>query len=182
MSDQFLGSLRYFSFDFAPKAWATCNGQTLSIQQNSALFALLGTFYGGNGVSTFQLPNMQSRTPVHVGQGQGLSAYVMGEQAGSQTATLQLADLPSHTHNLVASTNDGTSQLPHAGDMLAKAVSGGGSMVPQIYAPFVAANTTTNMSGQALGVAGSGLPVSVIQPYLTINCCIALLGVFPSRN
>jgi microcystin-dependent protein len=181
MSDQFIGQLRYFGFNFPPKGWALANGQLLSIQQNAALFSILGTFYGGNGTTNFALPNMQSRTPLHQGQGLGLSDYVVGQISGAETTTLLSGNLPNHTHLLVASTSDGTAQTPQANDLLAKAVSGGGSMVPDIYAPFTGTNSA-NLAAAALGTAGQSQPMPIIQPYLVINCSVALFGVFPSRN
>jgi microcystin-dependent protein len=180
MSQSFIGQLMYVSFNFAPKGWAMCNGQTLSIQQNAALFSLLGTSYGGNGVQTFALPNMQSRAPVHNGQGPGLSPYTLGEQTGTQTHTLLTTELPAHIHTLSASTTNGTTQEPATNVMLSHAVSGGGTMQPDIYAP--SGGSQVPMANQSLANTGGSQPFTLLKPYLTVNCCIALVGIFPSRN
>lgn len=171
MSQPFIGEIRLFGFNFAPRGWALCNGQILSIAQNTALFSLLGTTYGGNGQTTFALPNLQSRVPIHQGQGPGLSSYVMGQQAGTETVTLLNSQMPAHTHSLVASSGDAVSGKP-AGKFLANTTA-------PIY------NTSqdgTLLGAQSIGIQGGNQPFSIIQPYLVVNFCIALEGIFPSRN
>lgn len=182
MTQSFLGQLMYVSFNFAPKGWAMANGQLLSIQQNTALFSLFGTFYGGNGVNNFALPDLRGRVPVHEGQGPGLSNYDIGEVTGTQTSTLLANNLPLHLHSMVASTTNGTTQEPGVGNaMLAKAVSNGGTMLPDIYGPASGA-TLVQMAPASINTAGSSQPFSILKPYLTITCCVALVGIFPSRN
>jgi microcystin-dependent protein len=172
VSEPFLGEIRMFSFNFAPEGWALCNGQLLSINQNDALFALLGTFYGGDGKTTFALPNLQSRVPIHMGQGTGLSAYVIGQAAGHETVTLLPAQMPAHTHSVHAHSGPAESDNPE-GSTLA-------SVGTDIYA--AAPDTTTVMNAKMLGHAGGNRPHHNIQPYLVLNFCIALAGIFPSRS
>jgi microcystin-dependent protein len=170
VSEPFLGEIRSFGFNFAPQGWATCNGQLLSISQNTALFSLLGTFYGGNGETTFALPNLQSRVGIHQGQGTGLSAYQLGQFSGSESVTLTLGQMPLHTHGLMANASPATSTRPD-GTVLARG--------PSAYA---AAPDGTAMNAGAIAGVGGGQPHTIIQPYLCLNFCIALQGIFPSRN
>jgi len=177
MSEPFLSEIRIFSFGFAPKGWAFCNGQTLPINQNQALFSLLGTTYGGNGVSTFQLPNLQGRFPIHFGQGAGLSAYTLGQLGGEEAVTLTGAELPNHSHT---PQGGGTAtQGTPAGAVWAHAAD-------LIYGAPVGADTKVAVSGfmdpQAIGSAGGGQPHVNQPPFLTVNICMALQGIFPSRN
>ena len=181
MTEPFLGQLMYVSFNFAPKGWATASGQVLPINQNQALFSLLGTTYGGNGTTNFQLPDMRGRVPIHQGQGPGLPTYTIGEQTGTQAQTLLASQMPAHTHGLFVSTNNATAQEPVAGVMLAHAVSDGGTMQPDIYRPASGA-TLVAMDSSSINTAGGSQPFTVIQPYLTITCNMALQGIFPSRN
>lgn len=179
--DPFIGQIVMFAGNFAPRGWAFCWGQTLSIQQNSALFAILGTTYGGNGQSTFQLPNLSSRVPVGA-QGTGLPLVNLGEQAGTTTVTLNTLQLPPHVHTVsapMASTSPGTLQAPVAGALLAQS--------NQRDAQYIdGANPGTTVPlGNAVnntGIAGGSQPVPIMQPYLGIHFIIALQGVFPSRN
>ena len=171
MSEPFIGELRLFPYNFAPRGWAFCNGQILSIAQNTALFSLLGTTYGGNGQTTFALPDLRGRVPISSGQGPGLANYVLGQQAGAETVTLTVNNMPSHNHAVQASTEDATSSQP--GGKIPAAVGAGAYGGP-------AADTT--MAGNMIGIAGNSQPVSIVQPYLTLNWCIALEGIFPSRN
>jgi microcystin-dependent protein len=166
MAEPFLSEIRIMSFGFAPRGWALCNGQTLPINQNQALFSLLGTTYGGNGQTTFQLPNLQARVPIHVG-----SSFTLG-QAGGQTAhTLTMSEMPQHAHVLNASSSDANQTVP-GGKLFAK--------VPQqIYAP--AANFTPLEPTTVRSVGGSQ-PHTNQQPFLTLNFSIALQGIFPSPN
>jgi microcystin-dependent protein len=165
MSQPFLGEIRVVSFNFPPKGWALCNGQLLSISQNAALFSLLGTTYGGNGTTTFQLPNYQARMPVHVGNG-----YVQGQSSGEPTHTLTQAEMPLHTHSAVGVTTNANSASASGN---AWAVSGEN--------PY-AASPNTQMSPSALTNAGGSQPHDNMPPYLTLNFVIALAGIFPSRN
>jgi microcystin-dependent protein len=170
--DPFVAEIRIFPFNFAPKGWAFCDGQILPISQNTALFSLLGTTYGGDGKSNFALPNMQGNAPMHPGQGPGLSLHDLGETGGSETVTLLESEIPSHSHAIQASKSDATDT--NAGnELLAKGIGIGGYAAP---GPLIA------MSDQALAPAGGDQPHNNMQPYLTLNFCIALQGVFPPRT
>lgn len=163
-----------FGFNFAPRGWAFCNGQLLPISQNTALFSLLGTTYGGDGRSTFALPNLQGSTPISSGQGPGLSLRDLGEQSGSQTVTLLQSEIPAHTHLLQAYTGD-----------VADSRAPGPAATLGIPSPGLAYSPTATglqpMNFQAVAVAGGSLPHNNLQPYLTMNFCIAMQGVFPPR-
>jgi microcystin-dependent protein len=171
MSDQFLAEIRIFPFYFAPTGWAFCDGQIMPISQNTALFALLGTTYGGDGKSTFALPDLQGSAPMQPGQGQGLSLRDLGEMSGVESITLLQSEIPVHTHNVKASPDLGDNIVP--GPTVSFASSEGAS----VYA------TTANglAAFQVLPPAGGGLPHNNMQPYLTLNFCIALQGIFPQR-
>jgi microcystin-dependent protein len=172
--DPFVAEIRIFPFNFAPRGWAFCNGQLLPISQNTALFSLLGTTYGGDGKSTFALPNMQGSAPMHPGQGPGLSLHDLGETGGSDTVTLLLSEMPSHTHAMRDHDIDlGELNAPANNRSLAKSANA------TAYTP--AANLVT-MAAQALPPAGGDLPHNNMQPYLTLNFCIALQGVYPPRT
>lgn len=173
MSQPFLGQIGIFAFNFAPKNWAVCNGQTLPIAQNAALFSILGTTYGGNGTTTFQLPNLQSRTPIAQGNGSGLTPRALGEVGGQENHTLLLTELPLHTHTLQATTAAATTGLP-AGNALATP-----AKIPLYRA---GASTTVTLDPTSLGANSGGQPHSNIQPYAVVNFCIALFGIFPSRS
>ncbi len=166
MSDPYLSEIRIVAFNFPPKGWAFCNGQFLPINQNQALFSLLGTTYGGNGVTTFQLPDLRDRMPEHWGNGRNL-----GERAGEVNHTLTIAEMPVHTHAQSVVDKPGTSATP-AGNFLA-AHRGG-------YTEAAAANTA--FSPAAVANVGGSQPHNNMPPYLTLNFCIALVGIFPSRN
>lgn len=174
--DVFLGMIGLFGFNFAPKGWMSCNGQLLSIAQNSALFALLGTTYGGDGVTTFALPDLRGRVPNGQGQGPGLSSYQMGQAAGTEHVTLIQTQMPQHNHTLNVSGNPGTSNSP-AGTVLAQAFDANEGVV-NTYGTAI--NATA--SPQAIGLSGGNQPHENMQPYLTMNYCIAVEGIFPSRN
>ena len=171
--DPFVAEIRIFGFNFAPTGWAQCNGQILPISQNTALFALLGTTYGGNGKSTFALPDMQGNAPLHPGQGSGLSLYDLGQQGGTQFVTLLQSEIPVHTHSVKAAVDPGDLQVGSPTRTYARSGSGFGYN----------ANTSpmTTMAFQALAPAGGGQPHNNMMPYLTLNFCIALQGVFPAR-
>jgi microcystin-dependent protein len=172
MADPFVAEIRIFPFNFAPKGWAFCDGQLLPISQNTALFSLLGTTYGGDGKSTFALPNLQGNVPMHPGQGPGLSLHDLGETGGSETVTLLESEIPSHSHALEASQGDGYSQSP-AAEHLASGVGG--------IANFAAPGNLTQLGPQAIAPAGGDQPHNNMQPYLTLNFCIAMQGVYPPR-
>jgi microcystin-dependent protein len=157
-----------FGFNFAPRGNAFCNGQIMSISQNTALFSLLGTTYGGNGTTTFALPDLRSRVPLHFGQGPGLSSYSQGQLAGEENHTLITTEMPVHTHTARASSGDATDASP-VGNVLAA----GGTYT-------AAANQ--NMAAGAITSVGGSQPHNNLQPYLALNFCIALNGIFPSRN
>jgi microcystin-dependent protein len=171
MSDQFIGEIRMVGFNFAPYGWALCNGQTLAISQNTALFSLLGTYYGGDGVTTFQLPNLQSRVPLHQGQGVGLSPYVVGQNGGFESITLTSQQMPQHNHTVATATTS-SSNKP-ANNYWADAA--GGNM-------YSAGPATGTLNGQAMSYQGNGLPHSNLQPYLAVSFIIATQGIFPPRN
>jgi microcystin-dependent protein len=173
MSDPFVAEIRIFPFDFAPKGWAFCDGQLLSISQNTALFSLLGTTYGGDGKSNFALPDLQGRAPMHPGQGPGLSLRDLGESAGVETVTLLDSEMPAHTH-AVQATNDVASVPGPGGNVWAQAVSDQGGF------PYY--HTIGNTPMAPLPFAGGSLPHNNMHPYLTFNFCIALQGVFPPRS
>lgn len=169
--DPFVAEISVFAFNFAPNRWAFCNGQTLPISQNTALFSLLGTTFGGNGTTNFQLPDLQGRGGIHFGQGPGLSAYNLGESGGTGTETLALTHLPAHVHSIPVSQNAADQQSPSAGAYLAK------SRDPAFAA---AGNGTTNLENDALS-SDTIEPHENRSPYLALNFCIALQGIFPPR-
>lgn len=175
MADPFVAEIRIFPFNFAPKGWAFCDGQILPISQNTALFSLLGTTYGGDGKSTFALPNLQGNAPMHPGQGPGLSLHDLGETGGTATVTLLQSEIPSHNHILKGTVEDGTQGTLTNGITLASSIGG------QLYHSNVAANLIA-MNPQSLAPAGGDQPHNNMQPYLTFNFCIALQGVFPPRT
>jgi microcystin-dependent protein len=172
MADPFVAEIRIFAGNFAPNGWAKCNGQILPLSQNTALFSLLGTIYGGNGQSTFALPNLQGRSPMHQGQGPGLSVRDLGEEGGSETVTLLASETPSHSHNLVAINDFGDINIP----------TGNGFARSTGAAVYAASGPVAAMSTQAIAPVGSGLPHNNRQPLLTMNFIIALQGVFPPRS
>ncbi len=173
MADPFVAEIRIFPFNFAPTGWAFCNGQLLPLSQNTALFSLLGTTYGGDGKSTFALPDLEGRVPMHPGQGPGLSLHDLGESSGSDTVTLLDSETPFHTHPMQASNQPGEDPAP-GGESLARSV--GASLYQSSPGVPVA------LDPGALGPAGSSLPHNNLMPYLTLNFCIALQGVYPPRT
>lgn len=180
MADPFVAEVRIFPFNFAPSGWAFCNGQLLPLSQNTALFSLLGTTYGGDGKSTFALPNLQGSVPMHPGQGPGLSLHDLGEQGGSETVTLLVSEMPAHTHTQLAHGGDATTPNPN-GQLLAKGLWDDGTAAGLVGAYSSQAPNTT-MSPLALAPAGGSLPHNNMMPYLSLNFCIALQGVFPPRS
>ncbi len=163
-----------FAFNFAPLGWALCNGQTLPISQNTALFSLLGTTFGGNGTSNFNLPNLQSRVPLHQGQGSGLSPYVMGEVTGAETVALTSSQMPAHSHSVACSTGGGNQASPAGG---VPAVESTGTSLD-----YSNATPNSTMSQGMIANTGAGASHPNIQPVLCLNFCIALQGIFPSQN
>jgi microcystin-dependent protein len=173
--DPFVAEIRIFPFNFAPKGWAFCDGQILPLSQNTALFSLLGTTYGGDGKSNFALPNMQGNAPMHPGQGPGLSLHDLGETGGSDTVSLLESEIPSHSHTVQAFAALGTRLIP-TGNSIARETGA------TTYVPAASANPTVNMASNTITPAGGDQPHNNLQPYLTLNFCIALQGVFPPRT
>ncbi len=180
MADPFVAEIRLMSCNFAPRGWAFCNGQLLPISQNTALFALLGTTYGGDGKSTFALPNLQGNVPGHPEQGSGLSLRDLGEQTGASSVTLLQSEMPAHNHALQAKNSNATTADPGT-NALSKGRYSSGAQSGAI-AFYQTAAPNVQMNPQALGIQGSSLPHNNMMPYLTLNYCIALQGVFPARN
>jgi len=170
MSSPFLGEITLFGFNFAPRGWALCSGQLLPINQNDALFSILGTTYGGNGTTSFALPDLRGRTPIHGGTGPGLSNYVLGQQGGTENVTLLSSQMPSHQHTASASSG-----APAVASPAAAAWASGGSSAYQ-------ASANTIMSANAFANAGGNQAHNNQQPSLALNYCIALFGIFPSPN
>lgn len=174
MADPFVAEIRIFAFNFAPSGWAWCDGQLLPLSQNTALFSLLGTTYGGDGKTTFALPDLQGSAPMHPGQGPGLSLHDLGEMGGAETVTLLESEIPAHRHALMAASNPALVQLPSPGVALARSR---GSSAYQ-------SNTTQNLAQMAdvtLAPAGGDQPHNNLMPYLTFYFNIALQGVYPPR-
>lgn len=175
MTEPFIGEIQLFGFNFAPRQWAFCNGATLAIQQNTALFALLGTQYGGNGTTNFQLPNFTGRAGCNQGSGAGLSPRVVGETFGSNNVTLTQNEMPMHSHPFTIYNQNDTSKRassPSPGNSLA---------VPSLSTPFVTGGQANAPFAPGMcGPTGGGQPHENRQPYLAVNFCIALAGVFPS--
>jgi microcystin-dependent protein len=183
MSQVFIGQVMLFGGNFAPKGFALCNGQLLPIAQNTALFSLLGTNYGGDGKSTFALPDLQGRAVVGQGKGPGLSAYTIGETTGTPNVTLTTLELPAHNHSFVALTGGGTGAAS-TNNLLAQAVPSGTKQQgysATFYSPIPPGNSSTALSPLAVGMTGGNQPHENMQPYLTITMVIAMQGVFPSR-
>ncbi|MCA6098058.1 phage tail protein [Bradyrhizobium australafricanum] len=177
MADPFVAEIRIFPFNFAPKGWAFCSGQILPISQNTALFSLLGVTYGGNGTTNFALPNTQGNAPLAPGQGPGLSLYDLGETIGSPNVTLLQNQIPQHNHPVNVGTQDTADvQVPSPTRILGKSANA------FAYVPGSPAPTLTQMNATMIGMTGGNLPHNNMQPYLTLNFCIALQGVFPARG
>lgn len=180
MSDPFLGEIKMVSFNFPPKGWAFCDGQLLPINQNQALFSLLGTTYGGNGTTNFSLPNLQASVPVHQGQGPGLEDYIIGQPGGSETVTLIQSTVPSHSHTFNVTTATATSAAIGAGLVPAKPTATNASAYAVSQSPPGLMAQT--LASGACAVAGGSQPHLNLMPSLVINFCIALQGIFPSRS
>ncbi|MFL6375737.1 MAG: phage tail protein [Pyrinomonadaceae bacterium] len=176
MSSPFVAEIRIFGCNFAPTGWALCNGQLMPISQNTALFSLVGTFYGGDGKSTFALPDLQGNVPINQGQSTTGTQFFVGEESGSQNVTLLQTEIPVHTHTVMASNQQGDVQQATATTSLARPVGA---------TPYVLGNTNppnSAMAFQSLSPAGSSFPHNNMMPFLTLNFCIALQGVFPPRS
>lgn len=177
MSDPFVGEIKMFAGDFAPRGWAFCDGQLLAVSQNDALFSLLGTIYGGDGRTTFALPDLRSRIPIHAGQGPGLSHQQLGRRGGTETVALISQQLPSHNHAFDASLSAATSETPH--NMFVSSVATDSGPSPEYLASQA---PTTAFSSQSIGNAGGGQAHLNLQPTLCINYIISLFGIYPSRS
>jgi len=172
----FIAQIFLLGFNFNPKTWALCSGQLMAINQNAALFSILGTTYGGNGTTTFALPDLRGRIPVHTGQGPGTSNIVLGEIGGSQTTQLLANNLPLHSHTMSVSTTAGNAGTPSV-NLLAQ-----GPTVGSPVTLYSTATPNTTMAATALASNGSNVAISILQPYLTLNYSMALQGIFPSRS
>ncbi len=193
MSEPFLGEIRMFGGNFAPRGWALCNGQLLAIAQNSALFSILGTTYGGNGQTNFGLPDLRGRAPVSAGQGPGLTPYILGQVGGTESVTLVETQMPIHAHQvsvaasiaIPVNTTNGASPTPSNASVLSQTSDTAAGAVVDIYSP--GPGTTTLLPFQATasgttGAAGGSQPFGILSPYLCVNFIIAVEGLFPSRN
>lgn len=171
--EPFMGQIQAFGFNFAPRGWAMCNGQLMPISENTALFSLLGTMYGGDGRTTYQLPDLRSRSIVHVGQGPGLNNIVQGQKGGVENITLSTANLPSHNHTTVMNVG-GTAEEAGAGHFLGTSGT--------LFSEDAASGSTLNAGAITSGMTGGGQSYNNRNPFLGINVCIALVGTYPSRN
>ena len=182
MSDQYLGEIRIFAGNFAPQGWALCQGQTLSISANTALFSLLGTTYGGNGTTNFNLPNLAGRCVLGMGTSTTGSTYIEGTAQGTENVALTQANLPSHTHSFAPQVNNTNANLTDpTGAIPAVVNDGAGGRDSTQYPGYTQSAATGAGASQLTGSAGQGLPTSNMQPYLVINYIIALVGIFPPR-
>jgi microcystin-dependent protein len=183
MSSPFLGQIQLFGFNFAPTGWLLCSGQILPIAQYSALYSLLGTFYGGDGRATFALPNLNGRVAMGIGQGPGLTQRVIGETEGEASVTLLAAQMPSHTHALTATGANATTGAP-AGNQLATVLHASGRTKEQglVYGTVVGTNPTFVTAPNALATTGGNQAHNNMQPYVALNYCIAITGIFPARS
>ncbi len=179
MSNNFLGEIRPFGGNFAPRTWAFCNGQLLSIAQNNALFALLGTTYGGDGTTTFALPNLQGRLSVHQGQGPGLTNRTLGEVSGSETVTLTINQIPQHNHSLSASTQNASALRPKADNLPGVVTVTDGNFYTD---PLGQPTTPHTLQANSCTPSGGSQPHDNIMPFLCVSYIIALEGIFPSQN
>lgn len=177
-SEAYIGEISMFAGNFAPKGWEFCQGQILSISQNTALFSLLGTTYGGDGMTTFALPDLRGRSPIGAGMGPGLSTYVLGQTGGKETATELTSQMPVHTHTLNASTAAGTTNTPGSGTYLGKAVTPDRQEVNL----YTAAAPDTTIGLASIGNYGGSQQQDIRDPYLAINYIICVQGIFPSRQ
>ena len=176
MSTPYIGEIRLFGFSRMPIGWQTCDGSLLNIAENEALYVLLGTTYGGDGVNTFAVPDLRGRVPIHQGQGPGLSPYVIGQKAGTENVTLTGPQLPGHSHTMLATTAAATSRTPGT-TLLPGAISG-----DTLYASDVAGATPIGMAPVSTDIAGGNQPHDNTMPTLTVQYCISLFGIFPTQS
>ena len=181
MSQPYVGQILMFAGTFPPNGWMTCQGQLIPISENEVLFNLIGTTYGGDGQSTFQLPDLQGRVPVHQGTGPGLSTYSIGQSGGVESVTLTTQQIPSHQHFALANAAQGTKSTPDSTAVLSTQNAGAGANTPNAYGAFAAASAVT-MAGATIQGSGGSQPHENIQPVTAITYCISLFGVFPSQN
>jgi len=178
MTDQFVGEIRCVGFSFAPTGWALCNGQILSILQNTALFSLLGTMYGGNGTSNFALPDLRSRVPMH----RDLANFPQGQQGGEETVQLGIIQLPSHSHSFTGTSSSANDKRPKSGAAFAQSTRAGPISPGDSYYAQDNSPTLTSINPSTVATFGAGLAHTNLQPYLTVNFIIALQGIFPPRS
>ena len=177
MSEPFIAEIRIFAGNFAPRGWAFCDGQLLPIAQNTALFSLIGTIYGGDGRTTTALPNLQGRAPMHPGRGPGLTARRLGQRVGVETVTITEAQIPSHTHTMRATTAGANAATPSNTTALARSAA-----VLRIYQSAASNTTLVDLASETLSTTGGGQAHTNLQPFLTMNFIIALQGTFPARS
>jgi len=178
--DPYISSIYLFAGNFAITNFAFCSGQLMSISQNTALFSLIGTYYGGNGTSTFQLPDLRGRTAVGQGPGPGLTDYVLGESAGTENTTMLYSNMPQHTHSVNAVTQNGTVATP-AGNFFSEVKTGSGPHQKTDYF-YNTGPVNTSLAPLSVAAAGSSIPFNIQQPLLAVSVIIALRGIFPARN
>jgi microcystin-dependent protein len=179
MTQPFLGQIQMFGFNFAPRNWATCDGQILSISSNTALFSLLGTFYGGNGQTTFALPDLRGRVALHTGSDPN---YAQGEQGGLETVQLLVTEMPAHNHSFSGTTSSANDKRPKTGAAFAQTTKAGPVSPGDNYYAQDNSPTVTAINPNTVATYGAGQGHNNLQPYLTVNFCIAMAGIFPSRN
>jgi len=179
MSQPYVGQILMFAGTFAPAGWMLCQGQIVPISENETLFNLIGTTYGGDGQSTFALPDLQGRVAVHMGQGSGLSNYVIGEKAGTEEVTLTTQQIPQHNHLVLTNNAEGSASTPTSATIMSSQNIGNGSDTPNAFAPYAAATAVT-LPASTLQSTGGSQPHDNIQPVLTISYVISLFGVYPS--
>lgn len=183
MSQPFVGQVIMFGGNFAPAGWMMCSGQIIPISENDVLFQLIGTTYGGDGQSTFALPDLRGRVPVHQGQGAGLSNYVIGQASGAESVTLNTNQIPQHNHMMLTTAQTATAATPSTGTIMANENVSNGSNNPYTYAPYNAGTPAQQpLSGASIAQTGGNQPHNNIQPVLTVTYCISLFGIFPSQN
>jgi microcystin-dependent protein len=180
--DPLLAMIFAFGSNFAPQGFLFCSGQLLAIAPNTAVFSLLGTTYGGNGTTTFGLPDLRGRAPIGQGQGPGLSNYVLGQSAGVESVSILISNLPQHTHALNANTAAGTTGVPGTTTYLSKGPSTGSGPNATVENIYTTAAPNTTLAPTAVGLTGSNIPLSILQPYLAVSYIIATQGIFPTRN
>lgn len=176
--EPFIGQIMMFAGNFAPRGWALCNGQLLPIAQNTALFSILGTTYGGDGKTTFALPDLRGRFPMSSGNGPGLTPRPLGEKSGSESVTLTVANMPAHNHSLSGNAEDGTSSSPEGG-LLSAVSASDASNIPRIYGQ---STRVVPLAASSVGATGGSQPVGTMPPFEVVNFMIALEGIYPSRD